>query len=240
MTELPLLIIPYKSDTERDAVAAAWQARGWEVLRLDRFWEPPVLEAERVKIYGGIAFAYVVAQKLNLDLLSPSDTLILDLDRRWTSRQMHPAALAELDTLPFPTFIKPASPKLFDAQVYADAAAVRRATKGLKADTQLLVSDIVSFTSEYRCWCLQGQVLTTACYRGPGQSPDPSAWVTDLLQAYQLFAPMVVDVGFIPDQGWAVVEFNSCWGAGLNGADPAQAVDCIAAATRYDESQVVS
>lgn len=42
---------------------------------------------------------------------------------------------------------------------------------------------------------------------------------------------MVVDVGFVADRGWAVIEFNAAWGAGLNGCDPEKIVAVILAAS---------
>ena len=74
------LLIPDKSDVERDAVAAAWERAGGEVLRLGRFWEPPSLEAASVRVYGNDTFGLVLAQKLGLALISPADDLLKDVD----------------------------------------------------------------------------------------------------------------------------------------------------------------
>ena len=68
-TDGMLLLIPEKSDLERDAIASAWIASGGEVLKLGRFWDPPLgLPAGRVRVYGGGAFCMVLAEKLNLSL----------------------------------------------------------------------------------------------------------------------------------------------------------------------------
>jgi hypothetical protein len=42
---------------------------------------------------------------------------------------------------------------------------------------------------------------------------------------------VVVDVGFIDGRGWAVVEFNAAWGAGLNGCDPDKVLPAIVVAS---------
>jgi hypothetical protein len=68
-----LLLIPEKLDTERNAVAEVWQAQGGEVLRLGRFWDPPEINRSRVRLYGNDTFCLILAQKLQLELLSPSD-----------------------------------------------------------------------------------------------------------------------------------------------------------------------
>jgi hypothetical protein len=42
---------------------------------------------------------------------------------------------------------------------------------------------------------------------------------------------VVVDVGLIDGRGWAVIEFNAAWGAGLNGCDPDKVLPAIVAAS---------
>lgn len=117
----PILIIPARPDYERDQVAAAWAARGWEVLRLDRFWEPPPLDPTRVKIYASAAFAYVVAQKLGLELVSPPDELIATIGREWTRRHVSIDTLRARAAGSFPVFAKPVVPKQFRAGVFTSA-----------------------------------------------------------------------------------------------------------------------
>jgi len=45
------LLIPNRTDIERDAVASAWSEAGGDVLRLDRFWEPPDIDVAKIKVY---------------------------------------------------------------------------------------------------------------------------------------------------------------------------------------------
>lgn len=42
---------------------------------------------------------------------------------------------------------------------------------------------------------------------------------------------VVVDVGFIDGRGWAVIEFNAPWGAGLNACDPDKLLPAIVMAS---------
>lgn len=42
---------------------------------------------------------------------------------------------------------------------------------------------------------------------------------------------VVIDVGMIADRGWAVVELNAAWDAGLYGCDPAQVLEVVQHAT---------
>lgn len=73
------LLISDKPDPERDAVAAAWSEAGGQVVRLGRFWDPPSLDAARVRVYGADTFSQVLAQRLGLSLLSPPDDVLVSL-----------------------------------------------------------------------------------------------------------------------------------------------------------------
>ena len=41
----------------------------------------------------------------------------------------------------------------------------------------------------------------------------------------------VVDLALVEDRGWALLEFNATWGAGLNGCSAVAAARCIGQAT---------
>ena len=48
-------------------------------------------------------------------------------------------------------------------------------------------------------------------------------------ETYPRFMTWVLDAALI--RGWALLEANAAWGAGLNGCDPRGAMACIAEAT---------
>jgi hypothetical protein len=72
-----ILVIPAKDDPEREQVAAAWTAGGGEVVRVDRFWDPPALDPKHVRLYGNDTFCLVLAQKWGMTLVVPPDDLLL-------------------------------------------------------------------------------------------------------------------------------------------------------------------
>jgi hypothetical protein len=231
-----ILVVPAKGDDERDRVAEAWRAEGGEVLALDRFWEPPPLERSRVRLYGADAFCLVLAQKLNLTLLSPPDDLLLHLDREALGRSVQGGIFANARTLSYPTFIKPQVPKLFRAGVYDSPEALSRECTGLEPDAALLISEVVRFVAEVRAFVLDGEVRTCALYEGTASLPDAEVFVRSVVKrmstALALPETYVLDVGLIEGHGWAVIEANATWGAGLNGCNPGEVARCIARATR--------
>jgi hypothetical protein len=130
-----------------------------------------------------------------------------------------------------PAFVKPADGrKGFEGKVYGSPAALPDAPSG---DTPVLVCEPVEWEVEYRCHVLDGEVVAISPYlrdgdlalTGDGRWDAP--WDAEareyagvLLDEVPLPPAIVVDIGLIKGQGWAVVEANAAWGAGVYGCDP--------------------
>lgn len=56
-------------------------------------------------------------------------------------------------------------------------------------------------------------------------------FVSGLVKAIVLPRAVVVDVGFVAGRGWAVIEFNAAWGAGLNGCNATTVLPAVLAAS---------
>ncbi len=227
------LLIPHKTDAERNAVAHAWLQAGGQVQRLDKFWEKPVYPATEVVIYGNDTFASVVAQVWNVTLVSPDDALLAQLDNTWLKRYLLEVTPETLVQEAFPLFCKPIIPKQFAAKVYATFADLQATIQGLSLDTRLLVSEPVSIEAEARGFVLHRHLHDLAVYAGQTDSlAQGRGFLEDFLQS-SVFLPetFVVDIGYNSQYGWFIIEFNACWGAGLNDCDPHKILSCIAAAT---------
>ena len=226
-----MLVLTDKPDVERDAVAEAWAAAGGEVLRLGRFWDPPALEPRRVRVYGADSYCQVLAQKLGLVLVSPPDDVLLHLAPALTKRALGGTTLAAARELAFPAFLKTFVPKLIRSRVYASADDLEAEARGLEPETALLVSEIVTFVAEARCWLLDGEPVSIACYEGDVDVTGARELAAELGRDPAMTSPCVIDVGLTPDRGWLAIEANAAWGSGLNGCDPVAAARCIALAT---------
>lgn len=226
-----LLIIPEKFDSERDAVANTWETQGGEVLRIGRFWEPPTIDRSRVRLYGNDTFCLVLAQQLELELVSPSDDFLLRVDHHWLKRSIEVYPLSKASQLAYPKFIKPVIPKQFRAKVYNSSEELLDECRGLEDDTLVLVSEVVKFLAEARAFVLDGQVEACGVYEGEAETKDIITFVSAFTQANHLPKTCVIDVGYQATEGWSVLETNATWGAGLNGCEPLGAAKCIAHAT---------
>jgi ATP-grasp domain, R2K clade family 2 len=225
------LLISDKPDVERDSVAEAFARQGGAVHRIGRFWDPPPFDLPTIRVYGADSFCLVLQQKLGLTLCSPSDELLLRVPSEFLKRPITRHGLGESAKIKFPLFVKPVVPKQFRGTVYESSAELAAECSGLSPDTAIFVSELVVFSAEARAFVLDERVLDVAVYEGNGQALEAGAFVTDLTRALSLPATVVVDVGFIDGRGWAVIEFNAAWGAGLNGCDAEKVLPAIVAAS---------
>jgi hypothetical protein len=94
----------------------------------------------------------------------------------------------------------------------------------------------------YRCFTKNNRVVTLSPYRrgevrfsscasplqGPREESEAAAEFANSVPCPRAF---VLDVGVIKGRGWAVVEPNERWGAGLYGCLPAGVLEVLLAAT---------
>jgi len=229
------LLIPEKLDIESEQVVAAWTKNGGQVKRLGKFWiKDEELANQPIAIYGNQAFAFVLAQIYNVELLSPDDTFIARLDDSWTKRSVQLKQVGQLVESDFPVFIKPVIPKIFLAGIFQNLADFKKATEGLPDTEELLGSSIISnIQAEARCYIKDGTVMDIAFYEGSADLAAGEKFATDFITHNKNKLPnvVVVDIALSEQTGWFVLEFNACWGAGLNNCKAEKVIDCIIGAT---------
>lgn len=176
------------------ALAAAATARG---MRVHTFRDRRVPEEHRrdpgAGLYAGPAFADVVAPDLGLGLLEAPEGWLPALPYELTGRRIELMPLAQARQLRVPAFMKPPNDKSFPARVYPDGSRLP-GRDAVEDDVPVLVSDIVTFTAEFRLYVLDGEVVTGSRYAVRGVrdvvplAADPrAAGVREF--AARLFAP---------------------------------------------------
>jgi hypothetical protein len=157
-----------------------------------------------------------------------------------------PATLADARRRTTARFVKPADEKSFPARVYAADEDIP-ATELHPAAAPVLLAEPVRWTSESRCFALDHAVTALSVYARDGErAEEDGAWPTsdaELAGARRYaqevpeddsvaFPPAVVlDVGVVAGRGWAVVETNAAWGAGVYGCDPGAVLPVLARAS---------
>lgn len=225
------LLISDKPDPERDALAKSFARHGGEVHRLGRFWDPPSFDPATVRVYGADSFCLVLQQKLGFVLCSPADDFLLHVPAQFLQRRLEKRTLAEAESSLLPAFVKPVTPKQFRGAVYISANKLAEECRGLPPDTAVFVAEPVTLTAEVRSFVMNGRVLDAAIYEGSAEIANATKFVTELTRVLLLPRAVVVDVGLIAGRGWAVIEFNAAWGAGLNGCDPEKVLPAVVAAS---------
>ncbi len=232
---MPTLILSARQTEDAQQLWRACIAENWQVIRAHG-WRVPEVAPEEVAIYGEPLFAEHVAQTLGLRLQQPSLDWLPKLPYRWRCRDVCLTTLGEARKVSKPAFIKPADEKCFEARVYSSGAQLP-ALGPLPEELPVLVQEVVAWTVEYRCFIRERKVMTASVYWRNGQlaqSPEGEWTASDMelneatrfcdcvISDSSITMPtaVVIDVGLIRDHGWAVVESNAAYSAGLYGCDP--------------------
>jgi hypothetical protein len=229
------MILPPRLTSSAEKIRDAANRRGMNTVQLPTFDVPEGLHGDHV--HCGPDFADAVTWALGIATLQAPPGWLADLPREFTRRDVKLVALGEAHQLRRPAFIKSPNDKTIRAMVYTDGSRLP-GSDALDPNTDVLVSDIVDFTTECRLFILDGAVHAASQYASDGRldlaavTPDALAFATDLLaaQAHTLPSAIVIDVGTIGGQ-WAVIEANAAWASGIYLAPPDEVLDvCLAAA----------
>lgn len=231
--ENELLLIPAKADVEVDAIAKAWAARKGQVRRIGKFWIKPIIEDQKVSIYGYDSFCLVLAQLLDIKMLMPKDELIAALNYAYVKRKLQIETIAELSQIQFPKFVKSVTPKLFQAQVFDTKDKLLNVINDISTEEKLIISEPINIEKEVRSFILDNEIQDLAFYEGNGDLTEAKAFIQTFLKEKEVDLPKtyVLDIAYNEEVGWFIIEFNSSWGAGLNSCRAERIIDCIRAAS---------
>lgn len=239
---MPTLILTPRYTEDAQALWRAAGRRGWAVRRLttwrvtddDRAAPDPVFHLDAL-------MAPMQAAEFGYRLLEPAEDFLPQLPTEYRLREVWLTTLGEARTLPEPRFVKPPNDKSFPARVYAGAELPNE----FADDVPVLVSEVVTWGKEFRCFVLNRDIATLSVYLRDGvlqrddgftHTPAEEAEVREfagrVLADPRVDFPVagVLDVGTIAGTDWAVVEANSAWGAGLYGCDPDTVLEVLQAA----------
>lgn len=247
-----LITQPRVGTSHNEILALQMAAReiGWEVLSAPCGWrldDDLINSGIKGVPYGSQTFCEVIAQQMNWTLKANSFDWLARVPKQFLKRNVEFMTLGEAKKLAETRFIKPADDKVFEAKVYSPGTLVTHDV--VTDDTPTLVSDVVQFDLEYRCFVLHGYVMTWSNYVCYENLADPKYWdmvpimrgkkkfdrlmpydfVQELCRSNIVTEPSVVDVGRIPGKGWSIIETNQAWASGLYGCDPMQALKVMEA-----------
>lgn len=168
---------------------------------------------KEVIFVGDIDFLKVVTTQLEIKLPKPLN--IPASIEKYAGRKITYGTIKDVTS--YPVFIKPAEElKLFPGGVISHEPSLT--IPELKPDTKLLISEVVNFVSEYRCFVLRGKIVGLKHYAGnfryfidPAVIENCIAEYTDAPCAY------CIDFGLTGDGHTKLVEVNDFFACGTYG-----------------------
>ena len=236
---MPVLVLSPRYSPDSRSLARAADVARWDVERLHTWGIPSELRDRRdIVIYGEHLFGEFLRDHLRIGLVEPPDDLLqrLPVDLRRRDVRLMPYREAQKETAP--RFIKPPNFKNFKAAVYSSGIDLPDNSELVTDD--VLVSEVVKWDVEFRCFILNGAVVDLSAYARNGSLNATAdlreSWnaTADEIASARATATAVIacgielpvvyalDVGHIANKGWAVVEANAAWGSGIYGCDPAR------------------
>lgn len=234
---VPVLILSPRYSSDSRILRMAALQFGWQVERLGGWDVPERLYTRKLIFSGEYSYIKVIANKLSWALLDAPADWLLSLPPHYSKRELGHMALAEARTLARARFIKPAVEKVFEAKVYPSGADLPQRHQDLSETTPVLVSEPVCWDIEFRFFIRERQVMTVSSYwrddrptllkdgsweAKPEEIEEAQSFMEELLAdpAVKIPPAIVIDAGKIRDRGWAVIEANAAWAAGIYGCDP--------------------
>jgi hypothetical protein len=236
---MPTLIFTPRYTEDSQALWKAAGNLGWNIERLSGWSVPDHLRAiPDPVLYGEALFGPSLAEQLGLALVSPPEDWLVRLPLEYKLRHITLTSLGQARLNAAPAFVKPPNDKSFPASVYRGAELPLEYAD----EMSVLVSDVVKWEKEFRCFVLNRSLRTYSLYSRYGELQRESEFLSTpeedlavekfmatLLADSRVDLPCatVVDVGYIEGCGWACVEQNAAWGAGIYGCNPSSVLDVI-------------
>ncbi len=212
---------------------------GWRVERLTNWRIPDHFRSMPAPVlYGEALFGPALAEQLGLELLNPPEDWLVRLPFEYKLRNIVLSTLGVARQNAAPAFVKPPNDKSFPAGIYRGS----ELSAEYPDDAPVLVSDVVQWEKEYRCFILDRTLRTYSLYSRFGDLQRENEFASTIEEDQQMeafLAPMlldsrvdlpvatVIDVGLIKGAGWACVEQNAAWGAGIYGCNPASVLEVV-------------
>ena len=224
-----------------------WRAAGrlgWNIERLQTWRIPDHLKSlNEPVLYAESLFGPMLAEQLGIQIENPPEDWLPTLPERYRKRCVVLTTLAQARLGAATAFIKPPNDKSFPAQVYQPS----QLPEGYDESMSVLISEIVTWETEFRCFILDRALQTFSLYARFGVLQEESGFqhsdveeqglrqfLDEVLADGSVRLPKatVIDVGWVTGKGWAVVEQNAAWGAGIYACDPELCLSVIRHAAR--------
>lgn len=236
---MPTLIFTPRYTEDSQSLWKAAASLGWNVERLTSWRIPESFrQLPEPVLYCEALFGPTLAEQLGLRLIDPPEDWLVRLPMPHKLREISLTTLGQARQSTHAAFVKPPNDKSFPAGVYVGADLPTE----FPDDMPVLVSEVVTWEKEFRCFILDRTLCTYSLYSrygelqrdadfasAPDEDADVEAFINTLLADENVDLPRatVVDIGLIQGKGWACVEQNAAWGAGIYGCTPSTVLEVL-------------
>jgi len=250
-----LLITTPNIKSETRTLINTAQALGWSVYS-DSWRVPDYLKSKGLvgAVYGEWLFCETIAEQMGWKLIRNPLNWLAKLPEEYVSRKVIFTNLGEARLVETEKFIKPADDKVFTAKVYGSG---KELNSSLSDRVPVLISDVMSFTSEYRCVVKNREVISCSCYwlhtkqmqisKQPAEFNltknyqnnfnDVVSFTNKLLkdERVQCVDSFVIDLGRYDKDKYAIIEENPIYAAGIYGCDSVAVLDGLKSSCIVEE-----
>lgn len=210
----------------------------YTTMRFGSWNVPEEYRQNVIAVYGEDLFTTIVAEQCNLKLLKPSDDWLANIPQKYTLRQILYDHFENIQHVRN-KFIKPVDFKFFPAGVYTSVEEIQ-GYKTIDKNIEVFVSDVVNWAIEVRSFVIDRKIQTWSTYiyneeieLKDSMLQNEETYMLNFLnefladQTIDLPEAVVIDVGYISNKGWALIEANPVWSSGVYACDPKKVIDTI-------------
>lgn len=202
--------------------------------------------------YGEAKLTGDLLEKKKFTLKEPRWDFLCHISQYFLKRKLSYFSLQKAQRWKKSAFIKSANPynKCFDSGVYRRGIDLKVRQSNVGKNLPVIVSEVVSWLEEYRCFIHQGKIIDIVGYFNRGrmfqqrdgrwkcskqQLNNINKFVQKFCQSHVKICPetFVLDVGYIEKKGLAIVEANPIYCCALYGAKPENILPLL----RYSQNE---
>jgi len=213
-----------------DSEYTTMRFNGWNI--------PENYQNKVIAVYGEDLFTTIVAEQCELELLKPADDWLANIPVKYTLRNIIYDRFKNIKDVKN-KFIKPVDFKFFPAGVFTSVEEIQGYTT-IDKNIEVFVSDVVNWSIEVRCFIIDRKVQTWSTYiyndniefkntMLANEEREMLEFLNRFISDKNIELPeaVVIDVGYIPEKGWALIEANPVWSSGVYACNPKRVLETI-------------
>ena len=239
---MPLLITSPADNAENSTLIKTAKALRWEVF-CNSWKVPECLIGMDGAVSGEHLFCETIAEQMNWALSCEPIDYLLSLKEEYICRKLQILSLKEARGIEETKFFKSLMGKIFQSGVYENAK-IFLPKIDIFDDYKILVSDPMNFTSQYRFFIRENEIVSSCCYSYKDTSWEKHkindsayysknrdatiSFVSEMLKSNPITRnSAVIDIGRYKKDSYAVIDVKPAYTANIYGCESTASLDVI-------------